>query len=368
MSERDNGPIVVDHPARVHDGIRFGLDEDRYHAAFALSSHGIKNLRRSSLDFWVRCQALNPDYEELRSKEDSEARIIGRAYDARIVEGRAAFDRRFASDLDKSDYPGAVDTREDIARAILDAGGPEYKAPSFGSKRKDELIAVLKEYDNTALIWDTVRRGHAAEHQGKTLLKPEIIRRIEIAAAMIENHPDLSKAFVGGAPQVSIFWTDRTGVPCKARLDYLKPEWIVDLKSFANQAGHPVEKATYNAVASYRYNFQAEFYFEAARAARRLARDGLVFGDAADPAFVQALASTSAPFRFLFVFQQKGPAPVALGMVMPPGGALDIARDVIADAKIKFARCWEAYGVDPWVDITDIGTFDHLGFPSYIND
>jgi hypothetical protein len=44
---------------------------------------------------------------------------------------------------------------------------------------------------------------------------------IEIAAAYIEKDPELSRAFLGGAPQVSVFWIDEYGVSCKARFDYL---------------------------------------------------------------------------------------------------------------------------------------------------
>src|SRR3546814_14526079 len=62
--------------------------------------------------------------------------------------------------------------------------------------------------------------------------------------SMIEKHPDLSKAFSGGHPEVSIFWQDeQTGISCKARLDYLKARAIVDLKTFSNPLSKPIDKA-----------------------------------------------------------------------------------------------------------------------------
>src|SRR5262249_30177801 len=150
-----------------------------------------------------------------------------------------------------------------------------------------------------------------------------VIRRIEIAAAMIEHHPQLGRAFTGGMPEVSVFWTDdRTGVPCKARFDYLKPRAIVDLKSYENVIGLPVRKAIARCVANYRYHIQAAFYLEGAKAARELVTAGRIFG-VVDTGFVKALVDTRER-TFLFVFQQKGPAPLARGMVLAPGLTLDI--------------------------------------------
>ncbi len=67
---------------------------------------------------------------------------------------------------------------------------------------------------------------------------------------------------------------------------------------------------------------------------------------------------------FLFVFQQQGPAPVARGMVLGPGTIMDIARQEVEQAKLRWVRCWETFGPDaPWVDTTEIGTFDDVMFP-----
>lgn len=350
--------ISVDHPARMADGIYFGLPDDAYHAAFALSSHGIKNLRRSTLDFWVR-SALNPDAFKL--DEDTEAMKIGRAYDARIVEGREVFEQRFAPALDQNDYPNALRTNADLKDAIIERGGGIRR----GRERKEELIQTLAQLDPTALMWDTLVRGHQAAHAGKTLLPRAVMDRIEIAAKMIEAHPQLCKAFTGGEPQVSIFWTDEeTGVPCKARLDYLKPRAIVDLKSIGNEIGLPIEKACYRAVANYRYHIQAAFYLEAAAQCRDLIIRNRI-GGTVSREFLSALAAGHDK-TVLMVFQQKGPAPVARGMVMPTGLTLDLARMEISEAKYRFARCWQTFGTDPWVDIEDIGTFDSTGFPAYI--
>ena len=48
------------------------------------------------------------------------------------------------------------------------------------------------------------------------------MRRIEIAAAMIEHHPELRHCFIGGYAEVTVIWFE-DGLWFKARFDYLKP-------------------------------------------------------------------------------------------------------------------------------------------------
>lgn len=354
-----DAPVTVAHPAVHEPGVYFGMPEERYHSALALSASGIKNLRISTLDWWAR-SVLNPDYAD----EESEAKEIGKAYHKRIVEGQAAFDALYAAEIDPAEYPTALRTNEEIATAIVEAGGPEK---GLSGKRKAQVIELLLTYDPEALIWERLVAAHNEQHSGKIMLRAPLIHRIEVAAAMIEKHPQLCKAFTGGMPEVSVFWVDEgTGTPCKARLDYLKSRAIVDLKSFENSIGLPVRKAIARAVASYRYHLQAAFYLEAAEIARGLIAEGRVFGDV-DTSFLKALHDAGER-TWLWVFQQKGVAPLARGMVLPPGITLDIARAEIDEAKHKFARCWRDFGTDPWLDIEDIGTFDSTEFPAFIAD
>src|SRR5438477_7932182 len=98
-------PVSVEHPRVTEPGIYFGMREEEYHRAFALSATGIKHLRISPLDFWAR-SPLNAE----RIAEESEARIIGRAYHKRIIEGQRAFEARYAAELDPAEYPEALRT------------------------------------------------------------------------------------------------------------------------------------------------------------------------------------------------------------------------------------------------------------------
>ncbi len=342
-------------------GVFFGLPEDEYHHALALSSSGIKFLRASTLDFWAR-SPLSPDPES--ADKETEALVVGHAYHKRIIEGRDAFEAVYAPEIDPAEFPDALRTKEELREAIAKAGGP---AKGISGLRKAELIEALLKYAPDALIWDRLVAEHNAQYPDRITLPVELIHKIEVAAAMIERHPQLCKAFSGGASEVSIFWIDGvTGTPCKARLDYWKPKALIDLKSFENSLGLPVRKAIARAIANYRYHLQAAFYLRAVSEARRLINLGAVHGNIA-PELVTALAQPN-DMTWLWVWQQKGVAPLARGMVLPRGLVMDIARMEIDEALHLFARCWKTYQADPWLDVADIDTFDDTEFPAYITD
>lgn len=337
------------------EGVVFGMAESDYLAVPALSNTGIRNLLVSPLDFWARSW-MCPDREDERSDE----MILGRAYHARILEGRNAFLARYAPMLDKADFPDALVTVEDIKAALA----------TFGAKvggKKDELIDRLLGLDPTAQVWDRVVAEHEGVHEGKTLLYPKTMAKIEYSAAMIEKHPDLSRCFTGGYPEVAVFWWDReTGVPMKAKLDYLKVKAVVDLKTFGNPYMKPLDRAIATAMASGRYHIQAATYLDAAAQLPRLISAGDVEGEA-DQTFLDALVDGE-PHRFVFVFQATGPAPVAIGKELPRGLVMDCGKTAMQQAQWKFAECWRKYGIDPWVDDRPIGAFDDSEFPAYLTE
>lgn len=341
----------------AHDnGIFFGMPEDEYHAANALSASGIKWLRISPLDYWAR-SAMNPDREP---EEESAAKVIGKAYHKRIVEGAGAFRASFAPEVDPKDHPTALRTVDDLKEAIA-----ALNAKPKG-KNKGELIAQLAALDPSVKVWSLIEADHAAIHDGKTMLPADLIRKIEISAAMIEKHPDLKKAFTGGYPEVSIFWTDpEFCIPMKARLDYLKRAAVVDLKTFENVNGMPIDKAIARTIANYKYHIQARLYLDAVREAKKHIKAGRVFGEV-EPAFLDAVAKSDG-HTFMFLFQQKGVAPIARGVILP-SITLDIGQVEIDDAKRRYAECRETFGADPWIDASPVREFDSTEFPAYLGD
>lgn len=334
----------------MEPGIYFGLPDEAYHAVPALSNSGIKHLRTSTLDYWVR-SFMNPDYEP----EESPFMEAGKAYHRRILEGRERFYESYAAQLDPLDYPEALRTVDDIKARLKEL---DLKV----SGRKDELVERLLLADPEAQVWDELVADHKGDNAGKTLLSHELITKIEKAARMIECHPELSKCFRGGHPEVSVFWED-DDVPMKARVDYLKPRAIIDLKTFGNQYGKPIDEAVATAVANERYHIQAAVYTEAVERAKGLIVKGAVHG-LDDQAWLRSLVENEQ--QFVFVFQQTGVAPVARGKVFPRMSAYDIGKICMTEAIQIFRECREVWGEDPWIDKTPITTFDDAEFPAYL--
>lgn len=345
------------------DGVYFGLPEDTYHSLPRLSASGIKNLLVSPMDFWARSW-LNPN---VRSEDDEpEWAIKGTAYHKRICEGKEAFYACYAAELDPADHPDALFKQAHLKAACQEL---ELKVGGTNAELIERLLAAGCKYR----IWDVMVDEHRQENAGKTLLPAAWIYDIELAAACIEKHPTLCKSFKGGYPEVSVLWTaevqknDGSGevfdVPMKARFDYLKPAAIVDLKSFANRMQKPMDRAVYFEIAAHRYHVQAAIYYQAAEALRGLLADKLVnveSGSAPSQAWLDAVAKN--PKLFMFVFQQKGVAPVASGYTVPREmGLMSVAEAQIREAQQVFHDCLKHFGDLPWImdrDLNQIGDND----------
>lgn len=348
--EPDPAPPVG--PA-VETGVWFGLPEADYHAIPALSSSGMKWLAISPMDFWARCRWLNPAYE---ADDDTEAQELGSAYHARILEGRDVFYQRYAAALDAEDFPDALRTVEQIRDALRER---EMKV----SGNKGELVERLLDADPSIDIWDAMVEDHAERHRGKTMISARAVSRIEIAAAMIERHPDLSRCFQGGAAELTVVWHDpETGTPCKARLDYVKARMVCDLKTFSNPLGKTIDNAIYGAIAARGYHVQAAHYLSAVPFIRRFTAEGRVFGDG-DRDLLRRL--TDSP-SWVWVFQQTGIAPLARGKVFPAGMVRGIGEAAARDAKHRYAECMRVFGKDPWIDTAPLEALDDTGFPAWI--
>jgi hypothetical protein len=363
-------------PAFPDEGIYFGMPEDVYHSIHACSSSGLKKLSVSSMDYWAT-SLLNQEREEEAEKDSGKLtpKQLGHAYHSYIVEGPAVFDQRFAVALDKDEVRGKAAkigrklcvTIADIREAI-DALGIKPKGTS-----KDALCDQLLEEDSLAFIWDRMVAAHNDANKGKTMISAKLHRRIAIAHAMITNDPQLKDAFTGGHAEVSIFWRCKTtGAPMKARLDYIKMMALVDLKSFSNMQGKPVQRAIDMAISNNKYFIPVVVYLEAIAAAKGMMKaapkhrhpvfegsfnkDGEWCARLAVPALIEwcwKWAHQPEP-QVLFIFQQTGIAPVTRGRIMPTATTYMINNSAVQFLKKKWVRCAKAYGEGPWVDFEPV--------------
>ena len=217
------------------EGIYFDMPEDEYHSLPMLSASGMKNLLISPTDFYYRSW-LNAERND--DQEDTQAMIIGRAYHKRILEGKAAFDQLYCPAFEPPAQ--CLVTIDDMKQALLQAG-----QTGKSTWKKPDWVIACRTFLPNALILEIEKQKYDEETAGKTQLSVELMERIELAAAMIEKHPQLNKCFTGGYPEVTIIWQDES-IWFKARIDYLKPRAMSDLKTFTNMQNKPVDLALYN--------------------------------------------------------------------------------------------------------------------------
>lgn len=181
-----------------------GLPEKLYHAYPAMSASGMKEFRKSPGHFkWMR---ENPS-------EDTPARIVGRAFHMAI-------------------------------------GEPD---------RFLKEVVMIDGHRGTKSVKEAVE---AAECEGKTVLKPDQHKLITDSVAYCLEHPLIKEIIKQGKSEVSYFWIDPdTGVPCKARLDWVTANGVlVDWKTFD---GLHDDDNIERQIRKMFYQFQASWYLEA---------------------------------------------------------------------------------------------------------
>jgi hypothetical protein len=314
-----------DKDGRYHHppGIYFGLGESAYFSDVALGSSDHKKLAESPARFWWESRS-NPMWEP---DEITPALRIGRARHCIVLDGREAFEARYArKTLNWSTKAGMVE-----------------KA--------------------------------AFEAQGLAPLDDEAYARTLATKAIIEANPYLAETFTGMVgTEVSVFWNAR-GVPKKARFDGLKPRAIVDLKNIANERAIAFPKACLRYIDNYKAHVQAAHYLEARLAMRQLWEDGLVHGEHDDEVLAEVVDSDE--FAFVFVFLQSSGAPLSHAFQLSyrrlPGGEewnpiFDAGRRVLDRAEANYLRCMAAFGADTaWIEPAPIAELDssQVSLPSW---
>lgn len=312
---------------QLEPGVYLGLDEDIYHADLALGSGDMRNLLLSPCDYWWDSPLnSNPDEES----DDTPAKIRGTAMHKLVLQGQAEFDRLFMC--------GA---RNDASMTPAEKGA--------ATKAANARAAAL----------------------GLTALPAQHYDRVVIAAAMITKNPKLAGAFEGGIPEVSVVW-ERDGVRRKARIDYLKPRGVGDLKSITNIKKIEFRRACREAIANYRYDIQAAHYLEGRAVLPRLVEAGKVYGE---PALVAANAellrriAAMWSFAFQIVFFQATKAPVTWSTIITPHDQNPLYQTALADletATENYRSFMEQFGRDNiWLMLDEPKELDLESMPGW---
>lgn len=362
-------PAAPIQPIEFEPGIYFGLDEEAYHAIPALSSSGIRDLLISPLDYWVNSR-MNPDYEDRKTQ----AMIDGTAFHRRLLEPERFF-KLYAAEPSKADYPYAI------------AGGDALKAECerLGLKKSGKIADLCErilEADPRAKLWPVIEDGLQQALTGRILLPKSTMHDIERMAKIVFAHKTAAKALTGGYAEVSILWVDEeSGVPMKARCDYLKTRAIIDIKSFSNALGRPIDAAVASAAANGRYGVQAVIYDDAvsqAKAMLRKYKSAVIHNmteTEIDADWIVSFASCE-QHAFAFLFIEQGPVTnVRLREFRRTDGAKGATMNMYWQAGhdgyrhgvLRYYQCMKEFGPDkPWIEDEPMKAFADQDFPMWL--
>ena len=142
-------------------------------------------------------------------------------------------------------------------KAAFDLGGVVH---ALVLRSGDERIRIIDAYD-----WRTKAAQDARKAAWAARLTPinrtEFLQATKIAGA-VRRHPLASSIFTNGEAEASLYWTDtETGVACRARVDWLRDDMIVDLKTARYGTG--TADTFGRQAASFNYPLPAAVYTEA---------------------------------------------------------------------------------------------------------
>ena len=326
-------------PGSLPLGVHFGLSEEIYHADPGVGSSDLKRLLQSPPDYWWGSRM-----NDLREDLDTPSTEWGTAFHTLILLGREEFERRYVTPPRRENFPGLLDTVDDL-KAYCNL----HKLRATGTK--SELLDRVRRHDPKVPLWaDIVERHNASlEVEGRRPISQKVWDTVRLSEAMIVKNPHLLEAFTGGVPEVSVFW-EQEGVRCKARIDYLKVRAIVDLKSFRNSRKMPLDRAIRMAISSNRYDIQAAHYMHARLAMNEYILEGKVYGDHKPrEEWLLQVASNDNP-EWVWVFYQADGAPVAKGFsIGMEGDIYEIPAREIRYALQRFRENLDKYGREIWV-------------------
>jgi hypothetical protein len=298
--------------SEIRDGIYFGLDETVYHAVPRLSASGLQRLCVSPATFW-RGSWLDPEAPDL-DEGATPALILGKAYHcARLEPDR--FHASYCRKPSKDDYRGQkIITSDTGVKAALKELGCQQ---TITSESTLERAQRLRDEGHEGPIWALIMDEHERERAGRVAIEAKFFDQIAADMERIRQHGEIAELLSGGEAEVSIFWTDSHGLPCKCRVDYLTPGWWDDFKTFDNSRGKILEQALADAVRYNRYYVQAVHYREGVEAVRT---GGLeIVGEATDAqrALVAAIQIRPDELACWYIFQEKKGVPNLLAREFP---------------------------------------------------
>lgn len=377
----------IEEKAEFADGVYFSMSEADYHALPRLSASGIKGILISLPTFWAKSW-MNKDRDPVG--DETKAKTLGSCYHCAIFEPESLADR-YVGSLDLSEYDNLLTTDAAVKAELKALGLKQTEGNETAVMRALRLMEADPSFSVKSVIVGEFEEGL----EGRQVIDRKYWDQVMQDVERIRANPEIHELVTGGASEVTILWTcPESGIPMKARIDKLKVDCFVDLKSFANKNGKPVNRAIRDQIMYYQYHLSMRVYQVAISMIRVLdlqAMDvqklDMTRQDHKNLELVEALRTSSNPHQPWLFFQEKGGIPNLLArklrlQTLPDG--VDIqsigaeghqikmndsvlcrkADMEIARAKQLFRQAMDIYGDEgnPWYPLDMLGEIADADF------
>lgn len=232
---------------QFEDGVYFNMSESDYHKIDRLSASSIKDILISIPTYWAN---------QKNERKESKAQLIGRAYHSALLEPEK-FYNEYCCELDKNDYPKALKSDVEVKAKLKELRQPQTKTGENILDRAKRLVSSGYQGE----IFSILNDAHYSKNAGKVYIEKSEYDFIVEDIKRIHDNPSISSILNGGCSEVTILSTcEKTGLKIKGRIDKLKKDKIVDLKTFAISNGKPAYQFCIDAFMYNRYYLQLRFY------------------------------------------------------------------------------------------------------------
>lgn len=363
-------------PLAHADGVYLNLSMEDYLRDDALSGSAFKKLLSDPAALWWESEQ-NPLWLRPEPRADR-ARLRGRAAHCMILEGEDAYAARFVV------KPDDVLSSEASLKAWLSEKRKAFIADSVDGKlskedaeavkqtgSREDLIARIRALDCDAPIWDPDARCET--------LHPTDDQYVRLLDRFVRCDPTFAPLITDGLPEVSIFWSE-DGLRFKARIDYLTPHTILDLKTYgrAPRRGNDLKRhclfeATFNG-----YDIQAAHNAHAVAQVQRFhsaphcVEHGFSTHASGPGAFarieqlgaiINAHASVPPIFRWLFLRMGGAPTGISIPFRESAGQWAEAKRQIGEACNIYRAFRAKFGETEPWLVTHGEQEIDDIDWP-----
>lgn len=336
----------------TEEGLYFNMPEEEYHALEYLSRSTMENILIDIEEAWYK-SCFNPDKP---IQNPTEPMKLGTAIHSAILEPDI-FNEIYCKQPSMRDFEDKVilNTNEELSQFLVSVG--EKK-----TGKKEELIARALQYvdPEKMVIWDVVQKEflNSINNGGKRSLSLESSEIIEGIQDSIKRRPKIPEIFSKGYSEVTIIWRDdETGIMCKCRMDYVRPEIIGEVKSFSLKGKKSIYKACCDEVVNQKYNFQFMIYSHALETIIRKIRtnEAKVYGEVDKEWLEEFLKLPKKQFAIAFVRTTAPFQSYLMELEQNINGGTDnsyytVAETLFRTAITKFDRTIKKFGDQRWIE------------------